>query len=129
MAETVDTHGRFVDAVVSDIQVAAGAAPFATVEELIDIFTLLADRIPDARTEVDLMVLRRLFANVTRHMYRHAGAALPLRPIVNRVADADDPKAAFKAALAALRPTNRSIRTGAPRSGPCAPRGSLAGAS
>lgn len=99
----VDERAAFVHAVVSDIQVAAGSAPHATVEELIDIFSSLADRVPDARTQVDLMVLRRLFANTTYHVYKHAGANLPLRPIVNLVADADDPRVEFKAALAALR--------------------------
>jgi hypothetical protein len=98
-----DTRAAFVNAVVSDIQVAAGAAPYATVDELIDIFSSLADRIPDPATGVDQMVLRRLFAKVTFHIYRHAGADPPLRPVVNVVADADDPRIEFKAALAALR--------------------------
>jgi hypothetical protein len=107
----IDQRVEFVHAVVTEIQIAAGAAPYATVDELIDIFTSVADRVPDAKTQVDLMVLRRLFANVTRHLYRHAAAALPLRPVVNLVADADDPKVAFKAALSSLQSVNRFIRT------------------
>ena len=37
----------FVQTVVTEIQVAAGAAPYATPDELIDIFDSLADRIPE----------------------------------------------------------------------------------
>lgn len=98
-----DHRADFIDAVVADIQAAAGAAPYATLDELIDIFSSLADRVPDPATQVDLMVLRRIFANLTRHIYRQAGARPPLRPVVNLVADADDPRVAFKAALSALR--------------------------
>ena len=97
----------FVQTVVTEIQVAAGAAPYATPDELIDIFYSLADRIPEPATHLDRMVLRRLFANATRHIYVHAGAKPPLRPIVGSVADADDPKSEFKAALAALRRPTR----------------------
>ena len=103
MRTQIDRHAAFVHMVATDIQVAAGAAPFATVDELIDIFLSLAERIPEPTSQVDLMVLRRLFANVTRHVYLHAKADLPLRPVVNLVADADDPKVEFKAALSALR--------------------------
>ena len=99
----MDKRQAFIHNVVADIQVAAGAAPHATVDELIDIFLSLADRISNPTSQVDLMVLRRLFAHATRHIYLHAGAELPLRPVVNLVADADDPKAEFKAALATLR--------------------------
>jgi len=99
----MDKRENFIHTVVSDIQVAAGAAPYATVDELVDIFLSVVDRIPHPASQLDQMVLRRLFANVTRHVYQHAGAALPLRPIVNLVADADDPKREFTFALAALR--------------------------
>jgi hypothetical protein len=99
----MDGRGVFIHDVVSDMQVAAGAAPYATADELIEIFLALAERIPDPTSQVDLMVLRRLFANMTRHVYLRTGAGLPLRPIVSLVADADDPKAEFKAALAALK--------------------------
>jgi hypothetical protein len=99
----MDTREAFIHTVVTDIQVAAGAAPYSTVGELVDTFLSLADRIPDSPSQVDLMVLRRLFAGVTRRVYEHAGAAPPLRPVVNLVADADDPRVEFKAALAALR--------------------------
>jgi hypothetical protein len=103
MSDPADRREEFVHAVVTDIQVAAGAAPYATLDELIDIFASLADRIPDPETQVDLMVLRRLFAKTTYHIYRRAGADTPLRPIVNLVADADDPRAEFKKALSLLR--------------------------
>jgi hypothetical protein len=99
----MDKRETFIHAVVTDIQVAAGAAPYATVDELIDIFLSLAERMPDPSSQVDLMVLRRLFASVTRHIYLHARAGLPLRPVLNLVADADDPKVEFRAALSALR--------------------------
>ena len=99
----LETRGDFVHNVVTDIQVAAGAAPYATVDELIQILSSLADRLPDPTTRVDLMVLRRLFAHVTYRVYRLAGANLPIRPMVVVVADADDPRQEFKAALAALR--------------------------
>lgn len=99
----MDKREAFIHTVASEIQVAAGAAPYATADELVDIFLSLVDRTPAAPSQVDLMVLRRLFANVTHHIYRRAGAELPLRPVVNLVADADDPKVEFKAVLAALR--------------------------
>jgi hypothetical protein len=100
-----EMHKReaFIHTVASDIQVAAGAAPYATVNELVDVFLALADRIPHPASQLDLMMLRRLFASVTRHVYQHARADLPLRPVVSLVADADDPKVEFKSALAALR--------------------------
>jgi hypothetical protein len=100
-------NAAFVDAVVRDIQIVAGVAPYATVNELIDIFSDFIDRVPYPASQVDLMVLRRLLASVTRHLYLHAGAAPPIRPVVNRIADADDPRQEFKAALAALRPKQR----------------------
>jgi hypothetical protein len=99
----IDERAAFVHRVTTEIQVAAGAAPYATVDELVDVFLSLADRIPDPMSKVDLMVLRRLFASVTRQVYVHAGASLPLRPVVSLVADADEPKVAFKAALDALQ--------------------------
>ena len=92
----------FVHAVAAEIQVAVGAAPYASIEELIAIFSALAERIPQPQTEVDRMVLRRLLAQVTRHVYEHAGAERPLRPVVTQVGDADDPLAEFKAVLDAL---------------------------
>src|SRR5688500_8011517 len=100
MQTQADNRADFVDAVVKDIQVAAGAEPYATVDELIDIFSSLADRTPDPATHVDQMVLRRLFAKVTFHIYRRAGAD-PLRRVVNLVAEAEDPRREFKAALTA----------------------------
>jgi hypothetical protein len=96
-------RSAFVDHVAHDIQVAAGAAPYATLDELLDIFSALADRVPEPVTQMDRLVLRRLLAKATRHIYLHAGARPPIRPVVNRVADADDPRVEFKAALAALR--------------------------
>jgi hypothetical protein len=104
----------FVHAVAAEIQVAIGAAPYASVDELIDIFNALAERIPQPKTEVDRMVLRRLLAQVTRHVYEHAGAERPLRPVVTQVADADDPLAEFKVVLAALA-ERQSRRGGATR--------------
>jgi hypothetical protein len=104
----------FVHAVAAEIQIAVGAAPYASIEELIEIFSGLAARIPQPQTEVDRMVLRRLLAQVTRHVYEHAGAERPLRPVVTRVADADDPLAEFRAVLAALA-EGRSGSDGATR--------------
>ena len=99
----IDKRAAFVHSVVTDIQVAAGAAPYATADELLEIFTSLAERVPDASTQVDLMVLRRLLATATGHLCWHARANPPIRPIVTFVADADDPKLAFKEALSSLR--------------------------
>lgn len=107
MQTQADNRAAFVDAVVKDIQVAAGAEPYATVDELIDIFSSLAERTPNPATQLDQMVLRRLFANVAFHIYRHAGADLPLRPVANLIAYADDPRVELKAALTALRATKR----------------------
>jgi hypothetical protein len=97
-----DERTAFIRSVVSDIQVLAGTAPHATIDELVDMFSELSDRLPEATTQVDRLVLRRLLADVTRRMYRQAGAA-PARHAVNLVADADDPRVEFKAALAPLR--------------------------
>lgn len=99
----IDKRAALVHGVVTNIQVAAGAAPYATPEELIDIFSSVADSVPEAPTQVDRMMLRRLLASTTAHVGRHAGAILPLRPIVTFVADADDPREAFKEALSSLR--------------------------
>lgn len=99
----MDRRETFIHTVATDIQVAAGAAPYATADELVEIFLALADRIPDPSSQLDRMLLRRLFADATRHVYEHARARLPLRPVVNLVADADDPRVEFKSALAALR--------------------------
>jgi hypothetical protein len=102
MAASGDDRAAFVRAVVSDIQVIAGTAPHATFGELVEMFTSLSDRLPEARTQVDRLVMRRLLADVTRRIYRHAGG-VPTRRVIDSVADADDPRVEFKMALAALR--------------------------
>lgn len=107
MPERVDRSTAFVHAVVTEIQVAAGAAPYATTDELVDIFARVVDRVPEPASPVDLMILRRVFARATHHIYRHAGTGAPIRPIVNLVADADDPRAEFRKALFALRDPER----------------------
>ena len=98
-----EREANFLQTVVIEIQVAAGAAPYATQDELIDIFSTMVDHLPEPQSPVDLLVLRRLFASATRRIYLHVGAQPPLRRVVNAVADADDPKSEFKAALARLR--------------------------
>lgn len=98
-----EREAKFLQTVVTEIQVAAGAAPYATHNELIDIFFDTIDCVPEPKSALDLLVLRRQLAKATRYIYLHAGARPPLRHAVNAVADADDPKAEFKAALARLR--------------------------
>jgi hypothetical protein len=118
-----NARSAFVHAVVTEIQLAAGAAAHATPLELVEIFSRVADRIGDPVTQVDRMVLRRILASAIRHIYVHAGIQPPLRPVVNQIADADDPRAAFKAAL------EGPIRTAALRSDPSVRRGSRVRAS
>ena len=100
--EVLGQRSAFVDAVVKDIQVLAGAAPYASERELIDIFKELPDRIPTPPTESDVMVLRRILADTIRKICHQTGASLPVRPLVDLVADADDPRLQFRAALQAM---------------------------
>lgn len=95
-------RSQYVHNVAIEIQAAAGAAPYATLDELIDIFLAVADRIPPPLTAADGVILRRLLARTTGRMYRAAGATR-LRAAVDAVAEADDPRQEFRQALAALR--------------------------
>ncbi len=87
---------------VSDVQVLAGAARYATIPELLDIFSALADRAPKVTTRAELMILRHLLANVTRYVYRLAGAGDPRHAIATLLMDAGDPRVHFRVTLLSL---------------------------